>query len=102
MTATVIQSFEKDLTQFAFAINELGQGRSNATGTTTLTPSATSTVVVATNCGSASVVLLSPLTASARAALANAYISAVRAGSFTISHASNAAVDQAFGFVCLG
>lgn len=102
MTATVVQSFEKDLTQYAFAINQLAEGRSNATGTTTLTPSATSTVVTAVNCGSGSVVLLSPLTANARAALANAYISAVRAGSFTITHASNAAIDQAFGFVCLG
>lgn len=102
MTATVLQSFEKDLTRFSFAINQLAEGRSNATGAVLLTPGATSTVVTATNCGSSSVPLLSPLTASARAAEPATYISAVRAGSFTIAHAAYPADDQVFGFVCLG
>jgi len=102
MSAPVVTEREKDLTRYAFAINQIGQGRSNATGTTLLTANATSTVVTAANCGPNSVVFLSPLTANARTAMNNAYISSVRAGSFTITHASNAAIDQSFGFACFG
>lgn len=102
MTATVVQTFERDLSRFAFAINQLGEGRSNATGSLILTPNATSTAVVAINCGADSVVLLSPLTASARTALNGSYISATRAGGFTVTHPSSAAIDQAMKFVCLG
>lgn len=102
MTATVVQKDEKDLTKFAFALNQLAEGRSNAVGTCTLTANAASTAVTAINCGSGSVVLLMPKTANAAAALATTYIATVSAGSFTITHANNAQSDKTFGYVCLG
>lgn len=102
MSATVVQTNEKDLTKFAFAVQQLAMGRSNATGTVTLTTSATTTAVTAPNCGAGSVISLSPKTANAAGALATTYVSAVAAGTFTLTHASNTQTDRTFGFVCLG
>lgn len=102
MSATVLQVFEKEIPTIVFAINQLAEGRSNATGTATLAANAASTVVPAINCGLNSVVLLSPLTATAAAALTTTYVSAVRVGSFTLTHTNNPQVDRAYGFVCLG
>lgn len=102
MTATIVQTQEKDLTKFAAAIQGLAQGRSNAVATVTLTANAASTVVTAINCGAGSVVLLQPKTSNAAAALATTYVATVAAGSFTITHANNAQTDKTFGYVCLG
>lgn len=102
MTATVLQREEKDPAKIVGAIQELTKGRSNATGTVTLTANAASTVVTAINCGSDSYPFLAPMTANAAAALATTYVSAVSNGSFTLTHANNAQVDKTFGFVCLG
>lgn len=102
MTATVIQKDEKDLTKFAFALDQLAQGRSNAVGSCTLTANAASTVVAAINCGAGSMVFLMPKTANAAGALATTYIATVAAGSFTITHANDANADKTFGYVCLG
>jgi hypothetical protein len=91
---------EKDPTKIPTAIRQLATGRSNATGTVTLVPSATTTLVIAHNCMADSIPFLSPMSASAQASAA--WISAVGQGHFTITHASNAAVDQIMGWVCLG
>lgn len=101
MTATVLRRDEQDLLKIVSAIQELTQGRSNATGSFTITASATSTVVAAPNCAAGSVVLISPRTANAAAALATTYMAASN-GSFTVTHANNAQTDRTFGFVCLG
>lgn len=104
MSALVLQSNESNHVKQNAAINELGKGRSNAVGTVTLTASAVSTTVTAINCGSGSVVLLSPTTAHAAAELAagGCYISTVANKSFTITHANNSQNDRTFGYVCLG
>lgn len=102
MTAYVVQTEEKDLTKHAFGQQQLAQGRSNATGSCTLRASQTTTTVIAQNCGTGSVVFLSPLTANAAGALGTTYVSSVLAGSFILTHASNAQVDKTFGFICLG
>lgn len=102
MSVLIVQREEKDLTKFALAVQQLAAGRSNAVGECTLTASDTSTVVTAVNCGPESVVLLSPLTANAAAAVATTYVSAVAAGSFTLTHANNSQTDKTFGFVCIG
>ena len=91
---------EKDQTKINAFIRELASGRTNATGTVTLTPSATTTVVFAPNCMADSIPFLSPLTATAAAA--GAWISSVSKGQFTITHTSSVATDKTFGFVCLG
>ena len=104
MSALVLARDEKDQRKINTAINELAKGRSNAVGTVTLVPGAASTAVPARNCGAGSVVLLSALTAHAAAEIGNGtiFVSAVRNGSFTLTHASNAQNDRTFGYVCLG
>ena len=95
-------SDDRDLTRTAYAVRQLAQGRSNATGTATLVAGAASTVVSFVNCANTSVPVLVPTTANAATALATTYITAVANGSFTITHANNAQVDRTFLFVCLG
>ena len=52
MSVGIVGRDEKDLSKFAFAIQQLAEGRSNATGTVTLTANAASTTVTAPTCGS--------------------------------------------------
>ena len=101
MSATIVQTNEKDLTKFAFAIQQLAAGRSNAVGVFTLDADATATTVKAPNCGADSVVLLAPQTANAAAAFSTTF-AAAGMGEFTVTHASNSQTDRTFGFVCLG
>jgi hypothetical protein len=93
---------EKDLAKYALALQQLAAGRSNATGSVTLTASATSTVVTADNCAPGSAVFLFPKTANAAAALSTTYVGTVAKQSFTITHANNAQTDRSFFYVCLG
>lgn len=94
---------ERDPTRINQAIRDLFAGRSNAVGTVTLTASDTTTAVEALNVGADSRVFLQATTANASAALlAGLYVSAVAAGGFTITHASDAATDQTFFWVALG
>ncbi len=104
MPAYVLSPEEKDLRRHVTAINQLAQGRSNAVGSVTLAANAGATTIKAETCGAASVVLLSPLTAHAAAEIGNGTIcvSAVSAGTFTLTHANNAQTDRVFGYVCLG
>jgi len=86
------------------AINSLIDGRSNATGTVTLTANAASTTVTDNKFESSMTVLLQPKTANAAAALSTTYIADAdkSKGSFVITHANNAQVDREFGYVRLG
>lgn len=95
---------EKDLRRYAYAIQELSSGRSNASKTVTLAANATSTVVNFDNCSAESIPLLVPMTAHAAAEMGagTVYVSAVANRSFTITHANNAQTDRTFGFVCIG
>lgn len=104
MTATIISPQEKDLSRFAFAIQQLAEGRSNATGSVTLTANASTTAVVAPTCGAGSYPFLIPMTASAAAEIGNGtlYISAVASKTFTITHANSATLDRTFGWAVLG
>lgn len=76
----------------------------NASGTVTLLANQTTTVVDrlvspgATNVSLDDQIMLSPRTANAAASLATTYISSVGQGTFTISHASNAQTDKAYGW----
>lgn len=89
---------EKDLAVLAQAIRELAAGGTNARGTVTLTPSATSTVVSNKLASESSMVVLSPRTASAAAAAPGIFVSAKANGSFTLGHASSTATDQNFEY----
>jgi len=95
---------ETDPFRLAQAINELFEGRSNAGGTVTLTPSTTTTTVSSETSGDESAILLCPLTANAAAALGTTYVLAsnIKNGSFIITHANNAQTDRSFRYVALG
>lgn len=91
---------DTDPMRLANAIRQLAEGRSNAVGTLTLTPSATSTTVKATNCAPTSIVLLTAQTANAATAT-GVYVIAGK-GEFTVHHNSSAAIDRTFGFETRG
>lgn len=93
---------EQDSQKQNAAIRQLMEGRSNAVGTVTLTANAGSTAVTATTCGPNSAVFPFPSTANAAAIVATTYVSAVAAGTFTVTHTNNANADKTFYWVCLG
>lgn len=85
------------------AINELIQGRSNASGSVTLSPGETHTTVTRDTISSQAAVLLWPCTANAAAALTTTYATVNPAGgSFTVYHANNAQVDRTFSWLAVG
>jgi len=100
MTARVVDRNNKDPSVFALAINELASGRSNATGSVTLTVSAGSTTVSNANFATTSHVAFTPLTSNAAAEWKNGtmYVSARSKGSFTITHANNSQSDRSFTY----
>lgn len=104
MSVTPPTMDEKDFRRQNLAIKQLSQGRSNATGTVTLTANAATTTVAAENCASDSVIALMPQTANAAAALATTYVLAsnVTNGQFIISHANDAQTDKTFGWEARG
>jgi len=101
MASLNLSSTEKDLRRIADVVRQLVEGKSNAIGTFTITPSATTTVVPAPTCSPGSIIMLSPQTANAAAALGTTWTVA-GTGSFTVNHANNAQVDRTFGFEARG
>lgn len=93
---------EKDPQRQNVMMRALAEGRSNATGTFTLTASTTTTTVASTTCGPNSVILWMPTTANAASQMATLRCASVGAGTFTLTHASNANNDQTFNYVALG
>jgi len=104
VSATVVNTNEQDLTKFAFALQQLAMGRSNAVGSVTLTANAATTTVTAPNCGAGSKVFLFPATANAAAIVAATYVLSanVTAGQFIVTHTNNANADKTFYWVALG
>lgn len=100
--ALSISPAEKDPFKIVAALRQMMEGRSNATGSVTLTANAASTAVTAVSCGPNSAVFLFPKTANAAAIVAATYVSAVASGTFTVTHTNNANSDKSFYFVCLG
>jgi ABC-type sulfate transport system permease component len=90
--------------KIADAANSLGDGRSNATGTVTLTAAAASTAVTDRRVGTDSVIALMPTTANASGEIGagTIYIATVTAGSFTITHANNAQADRTYSYSIQG
>jgi hypothetical protein len=102
MSVSIVQTNEKDLTKFAFALQQLAQGRSNAVGTVTLTHGTTTTTVTNQTCGSESIVLLMPKTLNAAGALATTFVTNIGPGTFTLNHANAATTDRTFGYINIG
>ncbi|MDR3469829.1 MAG: hypothetical protein P4M07_28195 [Xanthobacteraceae bacterium] len=99
-----VSSRERDLAKFALAIQQLGNGRSNATGLVTLAAGATTTTVSAVNCAAGSAALLFPVTADAAAEAATTYVptATVTKQQFVINHANDAKTDRTFFYLCIG
>jgi hypothetical protein len=104
LTAYVPGITETDLKKIVLAIQQLAAGRSNATGSVTLTTGAASTVVTDKNCAVGSTPILTPGTANASAEVGNGtiYVSAVTNGSFTIAHANSATTGRTFLYALHG
>lgn len=83
-------------------VNNTMDGKINATGSVTLTASATSTTLTDARIGANSIILFMPTTANGNTAKANLYVSARADGSATLNHASSTNTDQTFGYVVLG
>jgi hypothetical protein len=101
MAGLDINPGETSFRKIVDVIRQLVQGKSNATGTFTLTANAATTTVKAPTCSPSSVVLYSPQTANAAAAIATTFYAA-GTGQFVLTHANNAQVDKSFGFAVLG
>ena len=88
----------------ASAVNLLIDGKLNATGTFTLTASATSTTVTDLRASGDSVILYSPLSANASAEVGNGtiFISARNKQNFVVTPANNGQTDRNFMYVVLG
>src|SRR5512139_899687 len=96
---------EKDQRRQNAAIRQLMEGRSNATGTVTLSSTgATSTSVTAPTVGASSVIALMPQTSAAAAAVATSYIPStdVSARAFVVHHSSSTSTSLVFGWIALG
>lgn len=77
-------------------------GKINATGSVTLRASQTTTTITDPRIGAASVILLAARTAAAKTAEVAGIWQACATGSALLTHASNAAADQEFGYVVVG
>lgn len=87
----------------AAVLNRLNLGKMNCTGTVTLTPGETSTLVQDSRATASSFIGLSPLTANAAADDTGALFIAMREkGSFTLAHASAVPADRTFVYVIIG
>ena len=91
---------ETNLRRIVESIRALYQGRSDAVGSVTLTPSASTTTVTTVSCGLGSRVHLTPTTANAAAEIGNGtmYVSAVNQGNFVITHANSATAGRTFNW----
>lgn len=92
------------LREIADVARRLAQGRSQAVTSVTLTANAATTVVSHPFLSEASVVLLSPRTASAAQEVGNGtiWISAKANGGVTLTHANNATADRTFDVSWIG
>jgi hypothetical protein len=104
MSAPQLSPSETQLYIIVNAVRQLMQGRSNAAGSVTLAASVASTTVSAPNSAPGAQVFLFPRTPHAAAELAagTCYVSAIAAGTFTVTHANNPQLDRTFSYVCLG
>ena len=101
MAGLTLQPGEKDPRKISDVVRQLMEGKSNAVGTLTLTPSATTTTVQATTCSPSSFVFLSPQTQDAANDMATTSVVAGNA-QFVVTHANNPRVDRTFGYAVIG
>lgn len=94
---------ESRIRELVFFIQQLIDGRNNASGQVTLTANDTATTISKSTINGDAAFIAFPATANAAAELAAGTIHAsVAAGTVTITHANNAQTDRTFYYVILG
>lgn len=93
---------QTDDRQLRDMVRGLFDGKSNNTGAVKLRASQTTTTITDPRIGAGSVILLAPRTAAAKTAYIAGIYQACASGSAVLTHASNAATDQDFGYVVVG
>ena len=89
--------------KIALSVNLMTEGKTENTGTVTLTQSDTTTTVTDSRVGKDTGIYLSPTTASAATATGNTYVSAKTPGtSFVLTHANTADADKTFTYILVG
>ena len=86
----------------ANVIRNLVDGKSNNTGSITLTANATTSTLTDQRVGANSVIVLMPKTANAATAMTSLFVSARGTGTATLTHDSNAATDRHLEYVIIG
>ncbi len=95
---------EQDQRKQNAVLQQLSEGRSNATGSVTLNSTgATSTTVTAATCGASSAIFLFPQTSIAQSSAA-AYVAStdVTKGQFIVHHSSSTSTSRILHWVALG
>jgi hypothetical protein len=86
----------------AESVQQLFDGKINATGAVTLTASAASTTITDRRLGVNSTLLFMPTTSSAALEMMNIYVTAQGKQTATINHSSADTTDRTFRYVVLG
>lgn len=84
------------------AIRDLINGKTNNTGTITLTASSATTTITDPLIQPSSKIALYPTSATASAEATTTYVSAKAVGSATVTHANNALTTRTFDYVVTG
>lgn len=92
------------LRKVVLAINNILRGKTNNTGSVTLTESSATTTLLDIRIGINSVILLQPTTANASAEIGagTIYFDDPGNGSIVINHANNAQTDRTFKYAIIG
>lgn len=90
------------LRRIVLAVNNILRGKTNNTGTVTLTANSATSTLTDIRIGINSVILLQPTTANAAGALATTYFGTAGDGTVTINHANNAQTDRTFSYTLTG
>jgi len=90
------RDIDEFLRKLGNACNDLGNGRSQAFGSVTLTTSSATTTLTDERIGIDSVITFMPTTANAAAGLTVLYVTGVTDGSCTLNHANNAQADRTY------
>ena len=88
--------------KIAYILGNVMDGKTNNTGSVTLTASTTTTTVTNARIGVDTQISLTPTTANAATALGTTYQSSNAAGSLVLTHANNAQTDRTFKYTLVG
>lgn len=94
--------FGGDQRAVAEIVNGIMDGKTNNTGTVTLTQSATSTTLTDARIGPESVIIMTPMTSNAAKEFGTCFVSARINGSATLTHQNTGHADLDFTYIVVG